>query len=56
LPRLRAQSYFRASMLAYFKKWKPGWQSAVIWLIWPIGFVLTYAYTVLGLEKKNNTQ
>jgi GT2 family glycosyltransferase len=55
LPRMKAQKYFRASMLAYFKKWKPAWQFAILWLVWPIGMALAYVFTALGFEKKNNT-
>jgi len=55
LPRLRAQGLFRDSMLKYFKKWKPFWQYAILWLVWPIGFLLTYFFTVLKFEKKDNT-
>jgi hypothetical protein len=55
LPRLKAQKYFRASMLKYFRKWKPFWQYCVLWLAWPAGIVLTWIFTALGFEKKNNT-
>ena len=54
-PRLKAQKIFRASMLAYFKKWKPLWQCAILWLVWPIGIAMTFIFGRLGLEKKNNT-
>lgn len=52
LPRLTTQKYFRASMLAYFRKWKPAWQYAILWLAWPIGMTLTFIYTILGFERK----
>jgi GT2 family glycosyltransferase len=55
LPRLQAQKMFRASMLSYFKKWKPFWQYAILWLVWPIGIVMTYVFTALKFEKKDNT-
>jgi|WetSurMetagenome_2_1015567.scaffolds.fasta_scaffold145862_2 GT2 family glycosyltransferase len=55
LPRLQAQKYFRASMLAYFKKWKPAWQYAILWLVWPIGLFLAFVFGKLGFEGKNNT-
>jgi GT2 family glycosyltransferase len=55
LPRMKAQKYFRASMLAYFKKWKSFWQFAILWLAWPIGITLTFVFTALGFEKKNNS-
>jgi len=55
LPRMKAQKYFRASMLAYFKKWKPSWQYFILQLAWPLGMALTFVFTVLGFEKKKNT-
>lgn len=55
LPRLKAQKMFRASMLAYFRKWKPFWQCAILWLAWPAGMVITYVFTLLGFEKKDNS-
>jgi GT2 family glycosyltransferase len=55
LPRMKAQKYFRASMLAYFRKWKPFWQFAILWLAWPIGMILTFVFGALKFESKNNT-
>lgn len=55
LPRLKAQKMFRASMLSYFKKWKPLWQYAILWLAWPVGIAMTYVFTVLKFEKKDNS-
>ncbi|HTW96764.1 MAG TPA: glycosyltransferase family 2 protein [Candidatus Methylomirabilis sp.] len=55
LPRTQAQKYFRRSMLAYFKKWKPRWQFIILWLAWPVGIALTAVFTFLGFEKKDNT-
>ncbi|MDD4902529.1 MAG: glycosyltransferase family 2 protein [Patescibacteria group bacterium] len=55
LPRMSAQKYFRDSMLKYFRKWKPFWQYCVLWLAWPIGIALTWVFTALGFERKNNT-
>jgi N-acetylglucosaminyl-diphospho-decaprenol L-rhamnosyltransferase len=55
LPRLKAQKYFRASMLTYFRKWKPFWQFAILWLVWPFGLVLAFIFSVLRFESKNNT-
>lgn len=36
----RTQNYFRSSMLAYFKKWKPAWQYYFLWFLWPLGIFL----------------
>jgi len=36
LPRGRAQSYFRASMLSYFRKWEPAWQARTLGLAWKL--------------------
>jgi hypothetical protein len=55
IPRITAQRYFRASMLAYFRKWKPFWQYLILWLAWPAGMTLTFIFTALGFEKKDNT-
>lgn len=55
LPRSRTQKMFRASMLAYFKKWKPLWQYVILWLAWPVGMAMTYVFTALKFEKKDNT-
>jgi GT2 family glycosyltransferase len=55
LPRARAQRMFRASMLSYFRKWQPFWKYWILWLAWPVGMALTFIFTALGFEKKNNT-
>jgi len=55
LPRIKAQKFFRDSMLKYFKKWKPAWQYYILWLAWPVGMILTYIFTALGFESKKNT-
>ncbi|HZJ40946.1 MAG TPA: glycosyltransferase family 2 protein [Candidatus Saccharimonadales bacterium] len=34
--RLKTQVYFRDSMLKYFKKWKPLWQSKTLALVWKL--------------------
>jgi hypothetical protein len=36
----RTQSYFRQSMIKYFAKWEPRWQSCLLRLAWPIGISL----------------
>jgi GT2 family glycosyltransferase len=36
----QAQDYFRASMIAYFTKWHPAWQCAILNSAWPIGRLL----------------
>jgi len=33
----RTQTYFRQSMIKYFAKWEPYWQSWLLRLAWPIG-------------------
>ena len=42
LPRGRAQRIFRASQLAYFKKWHPVWQYRLLKLVWPIGLFFAW--------------
>jgi GT2 family glycosyltransferase len=44
----RTQTYFRQSMIKYFAKWEPCWQSWLLRLAWPIGTSLA----VIG-EKFN---
>lgn len=55
LPRLTAQKYFRDSMLSYFKKWHPRWQYRILAMAWPWGLFLTWLFTKLGFESRNNT-
>jgi GT2 family glycosyltransferase len=55
LPRMKAQALFRDSMLKYFKKWKPVWQFAIIWIAWPLGMTLAFVFNKLGFERKNNS-
>lgn len=38
--RSRKQLYFRQSMIKYFAKWKPAWQTWLLRLAWPIGLGL----------------
>jgi GT2 family glycosyltransferase len=38
----QAQAYFSASMLAYFKKWEPAWQSWFLSLTWRLVKALLY--------------
>lgn len=40
LPRGLAQSYFKESMLKYFRKWQPNWQYWLLKIIWPLGIIL----------------
>lgn len=37
VPRAKAQRYFRDSMITYFTKWEPAWQSRVLRIVW--GFI-----------------
>lgn len=45
----RTQRYFRASMLAYFKKWEPRWQYYLLLAVWPLGELLA---RIFGLLKR----
>lgn len=40
LKRGSAQKYFRDSMLKYFRKWHPAWQSWILRAIWPFGILI----------------
>lgn len=45
----KKQQMLRDSMVKYFKKWHPGWQSRVITMLWSIGLAEAY---ILGKFKK----
>jgi len=45
----KTQSYFRSSMLAYFKKWEAAWQYYALLCLWPLGIFLA---KLSGIGKK----
>ena len=47
-----AQSYFRASMLKYFKKWHPKWQFYTIWLAWWPGLFIAWLGVKIRYKHK----
>jgi hypothetical protein len=47
----RTQSYFRASMLAYFRKWHSLGEYLVLWLAWLPGLAFARVFDVLRLKK-----
>ena len=47
LTRIKAQNYFRDSMLKYFKKWHSGLEVFILLLAWPFGLVLTAIFSKL---------
>jgi len=50
-----AQSYFRDSMLKYFKKWHPAWQYRLLWLAWPFGWLIALISEIIGYQKRART-
>jgi hypothetical protein len=55
LPRIKAQKYFRASMLGYFKKWHPSWQVFILQIAWGIGIILTKIFGKIKIKGGENT-
>jgi len=53
VPRGRAQAYFRASMLAYFRKWQPAWQGSLLRAIWPLGQALAWLAGKCRISRKS---
>lgn len=51
----KTQIYFRNSMLKYFKKWHPIWQYFLLFLAWPIGFLMAVVAEKLNLKSKGKT-
>lgn len=49
------QSYFRQSMLAYFKKWHPYWQFCVINISWFISSCIVMIARGLGFSSRTRT-
>jgi GT2 family glycosyltransferase len=52
VPRGQAQRYFRDSMLAYFKKWEPAWQSLLLASAWGLGIALAAIADKLAIRRK----
>ena len=55
LKRGKSQDYFRDSMIKYFKKWHPAWQSAVLKAAWPLGAVMATAGERLKVKANAKT-
>lgn len=49
------QSYFRQSMLAYFKKWHPYWQFCVIKISWFISSLIVIIARGFGFSSRTRT-
>ena len=52
---IKAQYYFRDSMLTYFKKWHPKYQYYLLKITWPYGIFMTKLLHKSSLKKKNVT-
>lgn len=52
VPTGKLQSIFQDSMLKYFKRWQPGWQTPVLKIVWPIGKLIAFLSGKLNLKKK----
>lgn len=50
-----AQKYFRDSMLEYFKKWHPVWQSWLLRLAWPMGSLIAVIFERLNFKARAKT-
>jgi GT2 family glycosyltransferase len=56
LPRIKAQKMFKDSMMKYFDKWHHGgFGGFLLRLAWPWGMFLTWFFSVVGFESKENT-
>ena len=51
----RTQTYFRQSMIKYFAKWEPRWQSYLLRLAWPIGASLAIIGEKLNWQGRAKT-
>ena len=49
------QKYFRDSMLKYFRKWHPVWQSALLSLAWPAGELIALLGDKLNFQSRAKT-
>ncbi len=52
VPGGKLQNIFQSSMITYFKKWQPGWQSAALKLVWPIGKLMASVGAKVNFKKK----
>lgn len=55
LPRKKRQGYFRKSMLAYFKKWKPVWQVWILTIGWTIASLIVLVGDGIKLRSRTKT-
>ncbi len=51
----KTQQYFRQSMIKYFAKWEPRWQSYLLRLAWPIGTSLAIIGEKLNWQGRAKT-
>ncbi len=51
----QAQTYFRESMIKYFTKWEPRWQSRLLKLAWPLGIFIAVLGEKLSWHRPAKT-
>ncbi len=49
------QKYFKDSMLAYFKKWQPQWQTVLLQLAWILADVITNLADIFKINSRTRT-
>ncbi len=49
------QAYFRRSLIAYFSKWQPAWQTAVLRAAWSVGGMIAAGAEILHLKSRAKT-
>ena len=49
---LKKQINFNHSLYHYFRKYKPWWQLAVLWLMQPFNLFLTWLDSLMGIKRK----
>lgn len=55
LPRSTKQSYFRNSMLAYFKKWESPWQAQLLSIAWFFSDMIVWLGDIVQLKSRTKT-
>lgn len=55
LPRSTKQSYFRNSMLAYFKKWESPWQAQLLSIAWIFSDMIVWLGDIVQLKSRTKT-
>jgi GT2 family glycosyltransferase len=51
---LDKQRYLNKSVIAYFRKWQPGWRSALLWALQPKSLALAWLVGAFGLSSRGS--